>query len=88
VDNIRAHNRALQAMLRDALEARTPGWRWPEGDVGGTLCIDTGADQPRVAEALAAHGISTDFRGSIARLSFHAYNGARDVEAVARAFLP
>jgi kynureninase len=87
VVNIRAHNRALQAMLRDALEARTPGWRWPEGDIGGTLCIDTGTDQPRVTAALAAHGISADFRGSVVRLSFHAYNGAGDVERAAAALI-
>lgn len=77
---IRAHNQALQAMLRDALAPRTPQWRWPSGAIGGTLCIDTGADQPRVAAALARHHIHADFRGTILRLSFHAYNDASDVE--------
>ncbi|WP_374524511.1 aminotransferase class V-fold PLP-dependent enzyme [Sphingopyxis sp.] len=86
VDNIRTHNRALQAMLRAALEPRTPGWRWPVGDIGGTLCIDTAADQPRVADALDRHNLRADFRGTVLRLSFHAYNGAADVEAVIRAF--
>lgn len=80
VDAIGAHNRALQAILRDALEAKTPAWRWPVGDIGGTLCIDTGGDQPRVAASLAGHHIRTDFRGTILRLSFHAYNGVADVE--------
>ena len=79
VDAIAAHNSALQAMLRGALEPRTPQWRWPTGAVGGTLCIDTGADQPRVAAALDAHGIRADFRGTVMRLSFHAYNDANDV---------
>ncbi|WP_428683995.1 aminotransferase class V-fold PLP-dependent enzyme [Sphingopyxis sp.] len=86
VGAIRAHNQTLQAMLRDALEARTPQWRWPTGAIGGTLCIDTGADQPRVAEALDRHKLRADFRGSILRLSFHGYNSAADVEATARAF--
>lgn len=85
VDAVRAHNRALQAMLRDALEARTPQWRWPAGDIGGTLCIDTGADQPRVAEALDRHRLRADFRGTILRLSFHAYSNAADVEKTAAA---
>lgn len=86
IERVRAHNLALQTMLRDALEARTPQWRWPIGDIGGTLCIDTGIDQPRVAAALAEHTISADFRGTILRLSFHAYNSADDVEKVAMAF--
>ena len=73
-------------MLRDALEPLTPQWRWPQGAIGGTLCIDTGTDQPRVAAALAARDIGVDFRGSIVRLSFHAYNGVADVEAVVAAF--
>ncbi|KQZ64391.1 hypothetical protein ASD67_07870 [Sphingopyxis sp. Root1497] len=80
VDAIGAHNRTLQAMLRDALEPKTPGWSWAEGAVGGTLCIDTGTDQPRVAEALDRHDLRADFRGTILRLSFHAYNGVADVE--------
>lgn len=85
VDAIRAHNRALQAMLRDALEAKTPQWRWPAGEIGGTLCIDTGADQPRVAEALDRHHLRADFRGTILRLSFHAYSTATDAEKTAAA---
>lgn len=85
IDRIAAHNRALQNMLRDLLEEKTPEWRWPTGDIGGTLCIDTGADQPRVASTLAEHAISADFRGAVLRLSFHAYNGVADVERVAAA---
>lgn len=81
VDAVRAHNRALQAMLRDALEPKTPQWRWPAGDIGGTLCIDTGADQPRVAAALEQRRLRADFRGTVLRLSFHAYSGVGDVEA-------
>src|SRR3546814_16745691 len=64
VERIRAHNRALQTMLRDTLEAQTPQWRWPAGAIGGTLCIDTGADQPRVAAILDAQAIKAYFRGS------------------------
>lgn len=71
---------ALQTILRAALEPRTPQWRWPKGDIGGTLCIDTGTDQPRVAAALTTNAISADFRGTTVRLSFHAYNGADDLE--------
>ena len=85
VDAIRAHNRALQAMLREALEAQTPQWRWPTGDIGGTLCIDTGADQPRVADALDRHNLRADFRNTTLRLSFHAYSGVADVEMTAAA---
>lgn len=81
VPAIRAHNAALQAMLRDALEARTQQWRWPGGAIGGTLCIDTGADQPRVATALEVQAVKADFRGTVMRLSFHAYNRATDVQA-------
>ncbi|KTE78900.1 aminotransferase class V-fold PLP-dependent enzyme [Sphingopyxis sp. A083] len=87
VERVRAHNRALQTILRAALEPRTPQWRWPKGDIGGTLCIDTGADQPRVAAALTANAISADFRGTTVRLSFHAYNGADDAEAAVRALV-
>ncbi|HEY0594512.1 aminotransferase class V-fold PLP-dependent enzyme [Sphingopyxis sp.] len=85
VDAVRAHNRALQAMLRDALETKTPQWRWPTGAIGGTLCIETGADQSRVAEALDRHRLRADFRGSVMRLSFHAYCNAADVEKTAAA---
>ncbi len=85
VDAARSHNRALQATLREALEARTPQWRWPAGEIGGTLCIDTGADQPRVVEALDRDRLRTDFRGTILRLSFHAYNSVADVERTAAA---
>ena len=85
IEAIGAHNRSLQAMLRDALEAKTPKWRWPTGEIGGTLCIDTVADQRRVAAALDEHQLRADFRGTILRLSFHAYNGVADVERVVRA---
>ncbi len=83
VPMIRAHNQRLQATLRDALESRTSQWNWPCGPIGGTLCIDVGTDQPRVAEAIRKNGIHADFRGSILRLSFHAYNDIADVETVA-----
>lgn len=85
VEAIGTHNRLLQTMLREQLEAKTPEWRWPTGEIGGTLCIDTGADQPRVAAALDAHRLRADFRGTILRLSFHAYNGVADIERVVRA---
>ena len=85
VDAVRGHNLGLQALVRDALEAKTPQWRWPTGAIGGTLCIDTGADQPRVAAALEADAIKADFRGSVVRLSFHAYNGVGDVERLVAA---
>lgn len=86
MDAVRSHNRALQAMLRDTLEPKTPQWRWPSGEIGGTLCIATGADQPRVAEVLERHRLRADFRGTILRLSFHAYSGVADLQAVVRAF--
>lgn len=85
VEAISAHNRALQQALRDALEGQRPQWIWPTGHIGGTLCIDVGADQPQVAAALASAAIAADFRGTTLRLSFHAYNGADDVAAVANA---
>ncbi len=85
IDAVRAHNRELQTMLRQALEPKTPQWRWPTGDVGGTLCIDTGADQPRVADALDRNNLRADFRRTTLRLSFHAYSGVADVEKTAAA---
>ena len=85
VDATRTHNRILQGMLRDALEPKTPQWRWPTGEIGGTLCIDTGTDKSRVAEALDQHHLCADFRGTILRLSFHAYNSVVDVEKTAAA---
>ncbi|MDZ3830501.1 MAG: aminotransferase class V-fold PLP-dependent enzyme [Sphingopyxis sp.] len=85
IEAIGAHNRALQAALRGALEERTPQWRWPTGAIGGTLCIDTGTDQPHVAAKLDTHGIRADFRRTILRLSFHAYNDLGDVERTAAA---
>ena len=84
---VRSHNRALQGLLRDALEPQTPQWRWPTGPIGGTLCIDTGADQPRVAEVLDRHRLRADFRGTILRLSFHAYSSVADVEKTAAVLL-
>ncbi len=87
VEAVRAHNRALQAMLRGALEPATPQWRWPTGEIGGTLCIDTGADQPRVAGALDAHHLRADFRGTTLRLSFHAYSNAADVDKTVAALV-
>lgn len=88
VDAVRAHNQILQAMLRDALEPMTADWRWPIGAIGGTLCIDTGTDQPRVAAALDAHRIHADFRGTTLRLSCHAYNGVADIERTIAALAP
>lgn len=85
VDSVRAHNLALQAMLRDRLEATNSQWRWPTGATGGTLCIDTGSDQPRVADALDRHHLRADFRGTILRLSFHAYSNVANVEKTAAA---
>lgn len=85
VDAIRAHNQSLQAMLRTVLEPKTPQWRWPAGAIGGTLCIDTGADQPHVADALDRHNLRADFRGTILRLSFHAYSNEAAVEKTAAA---
>lgn len=86
VGAIRAHNQAMQAMARQAFGHRT-GWRWPAGEIGGTLCIDVGSDRARVEAALTAMGAQADFRGSVMRLSFAAWNGPDDVEQVARAVL-
>ena len=44
-------------------------------DVGGAA-----PPAPRVAAALDAQKLSADFRGSVLRLSFHAYSGVGDVE--------
>lgn len=85
VEAIRAHNQTLQTMLRETLEPKMRQWLWPTDAIGGTLCIDTGADQSRVAETLDRHHLRADFRGTTVRLSFHAYNSAADVEATARA---
>ena len=82
---IRAHGQALQVLAREVLAPLRPQWRWPEGEVGGTQCIDVGDEAPVLAAAFTAHGIRADFRGSIMRLSFAAWNGAGCVERVAGA---
>jgi|CXWL01.1.fsa_nt_gi kynureninase len=85
VTAIRAHGQALQVLAREKLAPLRPHWRWPVGEVGGTLCIDVGDEHDAIAAAFAAHGIRADFRGSIMRLSFAAWNGPGCVERVARA---
>lgn len=85
VDAIRAHGQALQALARELLSPLRPQWRWPKGEVGGTLCIDVGDAAPALTAAFAAQRIRADFRGRIMRLSFAAWNGAECVERVARA---
>jgi selenocysteine lyase/cysteine desulfurase len=85
VERIRAHNLALTARFRDELPA---AWRarLRRGPTGGTLCIDTGAALPTVREALTRAGVRFDCRGSIMRLSFHAYNSADDASIAAQAW--
>lgn len=78
---IRAHNEALQGHFREALERVRPNWIWPGDTVGGTLCIDVGADKERILAAFAETGTRVDFRGSVLRLSFAAWNGLDGVEA-------
>jgi kynureninase len=84
IDAIRVHNLCLQTALRDQLQHLIPQWRWPDSPIGGTICIDVGTDQPRIAAIIAAESLHADLRGSTLRLSFHAYNGIADVEAAAR----
>lgn len=85
VTAIRAHGQALQAMARATLAPLRPQWRWPVGEIGGTLCIDVGDEAPALTATFAAHGIRADFRGRIMRLSFAAWNGPDCVERVAAA---
>lgn len=79
---IRAHNQTLQAHLVDAVQPSRAAWRWPDGAIGGTLCIDVGSDRPALESVLKAAGVTCDFRGTTLRLSFHAYNSVDDVDAV------
>ncbi|MEQ1688155.1 MAG: aminotransferase class V-fold PLP-dependent enzyme [Sphingopyxis sp.] len=85
VDAIRAHGLTLQALAHDTLAPLRPKWRWPDGEVGGTLCIDVGDEAPALAAAFAAHAIRADFRGRVMRLSFAAWNGEGCVKRVAAA---
>ncbi|KTE29750.1 MULTISPECIES: aminotransferase class V-fold PLP-dependent enzyme [unclassified Sphingopyxis] len=90
IEAIRQHNMVLQGLLRDTIEPLTPQWRWPRGPSGGTLCIDTGTEKADVEAAFAQHGVAADFRGTMLRLSFHAYSGLGDLSHLAQAlsFVP
>lgn len=83
VNVVRVHNQFLQAHFRSILEPVRPDWRWPEGPIGGTLCIDVGGDLEAVKAALVHNHIRTDFRGTILRLSFAAWNTQDEVDATA-----
>lgn len=77
------HNRTLQALARETLYPIRSDWVWPEGEVGGTLCIDVGAEAQTLAKLFENNGIRADFRQNILRLSFAAWNGETCVDALA-----
>ncbi len=83
IDAIRSHNAALQAAFRAALEPQRPQWKWPQGEVGGTLCIGLGDECAAIADSLAGHGARVDFRGAIMRVSFASWNSLSEVNALA-----
>ena len=83
VNLIRAHNRALQNAFRAALEDQRTSWVWPEGEIGGTLCIVVGDDRAWIDERFAEQGVRADFRGPVLRLSFAAWNDIIEVKKVA-----
>lgn len=85
VERIRAHNQTLTAQFVDALPA---AWRARVRPPprGGTLCIDAGAALSTVTAALNGVGVRFDCRGSIVRLSFHAYNTADEAALAAQAW--
>ncbi len=85
VDAIRAHNLALMRVFRDALPAPWRG-RIDPTRLGGTVCLQLGAAQAHIANALKSLGVRLDYRGAVVRLSFHVYNTAAEAACIARAF--
>ena len=85
MERLASHNRRLTAALRERIP---PAWqdRLPQHATGGTLCIDLGAEREQVAQRLAAAGARADHRGSVLRLSFHAWNTDADVDVAAVAW--
>lgn len=82
VGAIRSHNLTLMGVFRAALP---PAWRdaIDVERIGGTLCIDLGAERARVMRSLETHGVRADARGSVLRLSFHIYNTAAEAAFIA-----
>ena len=80
---IRAHGQMLQLLARETLAPLRPDWHWPQGEVGGTLCIGVGNDAASLPAIMADHGIHVDFRRDVMRMSFAAWNGPECVEKVA-----
>lgn len=79
VNVIRAHNQHLQSLFRVELEEKRPDWRWPSSLIGGTLSIDIGADLEAVRAKMKHHNVRVDFRGSVLRTSFGAWNTMDEV---------
>lgn len=85
LERLVSHNRRLT----EAMRARLPQeWQdaLPEHPIGGTLCLDLGADRAGVQERLVAAGVRSDHRGSVLRMSFHIWNSDEDVDLVARSW--
>lgn len=85
IERLVSHNRRLT----EAMKARLPHeWQdvLPEHPIGGTLCLDLGAEREGVQERLAAAGVRSDHRGSVLRMSFHIWNSDEDVDLVARSW--
>lgn len=79
VNVIRAHNQQLQCVFRTELEKKRPQWRWPSCLVGGTLSVDIGKDLEAVRAKMKHHHVRVDFRGSVLRISFGAWNTVEEV---------
>jgi kynureninase len=85
VPAIHAHNRRL---IDAFLGALPEAWRTRirTENIGGTLCIDTGAALQTIRQALTAAAVQFDCRGPVVRLSFHIYNTPEEALQIARAW--
>ena len=54
--------------------------------LGGTICLDLGTAQPDVMRSLQTNAVRVDYRGSMARISFHIYNTTAEAAFIARCF--
>jgi kynureninase len=79
---VRSHSLALMDVFRSELPA---AWRGSIAleRIGGTLCLPLGQAREALAHALSAKAVRLDYRGPVARLSFHIYNTAAEAADIA-----
>ncbi|MBY6187284.1 aminotransferase class V-fold PLP-dependent enzyme [Marinobacter hydrocarbonoclasticus] len=79
IDAIREHNLTLQQQMIEALGERVVSPMQPT-QRSGTVIVQLGQHQSRLAPALAEAGIAVDERAQGVRVSPHLYNSAEDIE--------